>query len=125
MIWLPSTEQIIYAHSRLIARTGGSDGIRDRGLVESALMRAYAGFAGDERYPSIEEKAAAVGCGLISNHGFIDGNKRIGVTTMLLILRENNIALNYSQQELINLGLGLAEGKADVEDCVQWILNHK
>lgn len=88
MIWLPSIEQIIEMHGILIRRTGGLDGIRDRGLIESALARASAGFGDYERYTGVEAKAAALAHGLGSNHGFIDGNKRVGVAVMLLILRK-------------------------------------
>ena len=84
MIWLPSIDQVIEMHSILIRRTGGSDGIRDLGLIESALARASAGFGEFERYPSVIAKAAAIAHGLGSNHGFIDGNKRVGVAVMLL-----------------------------------------
>lgn len=65
MIWLPTTAQVIRLHGKLIARTGGSDGVRDAGLVESAVMRAMAEYSGVEAYPTIPEKAAAVCCGLI------------------------------------------------------------
>lgn len=125
MIWLFTLEQLCRMHSKLIARTGGSDGMRDRGLVESALMRANAEFGGVEAYPDIAGKAAAVCCGLIGNHGFVDGNKRIGVAALLMMLRKNGIALNYTQAELIRLGLDAAQDLTGVEAVAEWIEAHR
>jgi len=124
MNWLPTIEQIIRLHSKMIARSGGSDGVRDIGLIESALMRASAGYGEYEVYPTSVQKAAAVCCGLVSNHGFIDGNKRIGIAALLLILQKNGIKLQYTQQELIKLGLDLAQGVMDVSECILWIEEH-
>ena len=76
-VWLPSVQQVLRLHEKLIARTGGSDGVRSLPLIESALNRAAASFGGVDVWPGIEEKAAAAGCGLVQNHGFVDGNKRI------------------------------------------------
>ena len=125
MIWLPTVEQVVRLHSKMIARTGGSDGVRDLGLIESAIMRASAGYGDFEIYPTAVQKAAAVCCGLVGNHGFIDGNKRIGIAAMLLILQKNGIALQYTQQELIRLGLEMAQGLLSAEDCIQWIEVHR
>jgi len=124
MIWLPTAQQVIHLHSKLINKSGGSNGVRDFGLIESAIMRASAGFDGCEIYPTAIQKAAAVCCGLISNHGFVDGNKRIGVAAMLLILAKNGISIRYTQQELICFGLNAAQGLINVEDCVAWIQEH-
>jgi len=125
MIWLPTVEQVVRLHSKMIARSGGSDGVRDIGLIESAIMRAAAGYGDYDAYPNAVQKAAAVCCGLVSNHGFIDGNKRIGVAAMLLILQKNGVMLQYTQRELIQLGMDLAQGLLSVEDCIQWIEQHK
>ena len=125
MIWLPTAQQVIKLHSKMIDKSGGSDGVRDFGLIESAIMRASAGFGGCEVYPTAIQKAAAVCCGLIGNHGFVDGNKRIGVAVMLLILIKNGISINYTQQELIQFGLDTAQGLIDVEGCVRWIQEHQ
>lgn len=125
MIWLPTAQQVIRLHSKLINKSGGSNGVRDFGLIESAIMRASAGFDGCEIYPTAIQKAAAVCCGLIGNHGFVDGNKRIGVAVMLLMLSKNGISLNYTQQELIRFGLDAAQGLIDVNGCVNWIHEHR
>lgn len=125
MIWLPTIEQVIEMHSILIRRTGGSDGIRDRGLIESAIARATAGFGGYERYASVEAKAAAIAHGLGSNHGFVDGNKRVGVAVLLLILRKNDVRLSYSQEELIRLGLDIATDQVSPDAIIDWIERHQ
>ena len=108
----------------MVARSGGSDGFRDIGLIESAIMRATAGYGDYDVYPTAIQKAAAICCGLVGNHGFIDGNKRIGVASMLLILQKNGVILRYTQKELIQLGLELAQGLVSVEDCAHWIEQH-
>lgn len=86
MTWLPSFEQILRFHKKLVESTGGAIEVRDKGLIDSAINRANASFGGFDLYVSVEEKAAAIGVGLIQNHGFVDGNKRIGIAAMLLIL---------------------------------------
>ena len=122
---LLTVDEIIELHSRLIARTGGSDGLRDRGLLESAVYSAQSSFGGEEVYPTITEKAARLLYALVSNHAFVDGNKRIGVFVMLMTLKLNGIALQYTQAELIGLGLSSAAGKMTYEDVLNWIQNHK
>ena len=123
-IWLPTLEQILILHERLVLKTGGASGIRDIGLIQSALARADASFSSVELYPGVPAKAAAICCGLTQNHGFVDGNKRIGITAMLLILRRNGISLQYKQEELIALGLSLAQGKSDVAQVESWLNEH-
>ncbi len=102
----------------------GSLGIRDRGLIESALNRAFTTYDGKYLYPSINEKIAVIAYGLISNHGFVDGNKRIGVAAMVILLKMNNIKVSYTQQELINIGLQTAEGLMKEKDLLKWISEH-
>lgn len=124
MIWLPTIENVLLLHQKMIDATGGAPGVRDLSLIESALSRAEAAFGGVEAHPGIFAKAAAVGCGLTQNHGFVDGNKRIGMATMLLILRRNGVCLSYTQEELIALGLSVAQGLADVQQLAAWIEAH-
>lgn len=124
-IFIPSSGQIIGMHRRIILRTGGSGELRSRALLESAVARAEAGYGEHDLYPSVEEKAAAVGCGLIQNHAFVDGNKRVGVLALLLILRNNRYSVQFTQDELISLGLDVASGKMDVPQVVDWIRAHK
>lgn len=118
-------EQVIYLHEKLIKRTGGEDGLRDKGILESALFHAYATFDGEDLYPTIEEKAARQMFALISNHPFMDGNKRIGVFIMLIFLEMNQIKLKYTQEELIKLALHTASGKIDANHILAWIESHK
>ncbi len=124
MIWLPSIEQVLLLHDKMVAASGGSPGVRDAGLIESALARAQAAYGGVEAHPGIIGKAAAVGCGLTQNHGFVDGNKRSGMATMLLILRRNGVRLAYTQEELIELGLMVAQGNANTQQVTEWIVQH-
>ena len=77
-------EQVILLHHELIKETGGTDGIRDDGLLESALSAPFQSFDGVDSFPSIQQKAARLGFGLIKNHAFVDGNKRIGTHAMLI-----------------------------------------
>jgi len=123
MILLTASE-IIESQEKLINATGGSYGLRDIGLLESAIYSASATFDGEEIYSSIEEKSARLAFAITTNHPFVDGNKRIGVFVMLTTLRLNGISLKYSQSELIKLGLGLADGSVDYEAVLKWINAH-
>ena len=98
-----SQKQILALHSALIREFGGSDGVRDQGLLESALAAPFQTFGGEPVYPSLQAKAAQLGFGLVCNHPFVDGNKRIGAHAMLVFLAVNGIELSYEQQELIDV----------------------
>lgn len=124
-IWLPELSDVLHFHTLVSNQTGGADGVREAGLIESALARASAAFGGVEAYPGVIGKAAAAGCGLVQNHGFIDGNKRIGVAVMLLILRRNGVKLCYTQDELARLGMGLAQGVLSVPETIEWLEAHR
>lgn len=124
MIFL-TVDEIIMLHEKLIATTGGTPGLRDRGLLESAVWGINAGFDDVEQYPTIEEKAARLAFSLVNNHAFVDGNKRVGVLSLLMTLSLNKIRFNYSQSELIALGLSVADGSMEYNDILQWIRNHK
>ena len=118
-------EQILMLHTELISATGGTDGVRDFGLLSSALNTPFQQFDNKDLFPTIQQKAARLGYGLIKNHAFVDGNKRIGVHTMLVFLEINGISLEYTQKELYTTVLDIASGKADVEELTTWILNHQ
>lgn len=118
-------EQILMLHTELISATGGTDGVRDFGLLSSALNAPFQQFDNTDLFPTIQQKAARLGYGLIMNHAFVDGNKRIGVHTMLVFLEINGITLEYTQKELYTTVLDIASGKADVEELTTWILNHQ
>lgn len=117
-------EQVTRIHSSLIAKTGGLDGIRDKNLLDSALKVPFQTFDGKDLYPDILEKATQLCFSLINNHPFSDGNKRIGIHLTLLFLKINNVQLNYVQQELIDLGFGIASSKLQKNDIRKWFENH-
>ena len=120
-----SKEQILMLHSQLIQETGGKDGVRDFSLLESALEAPFQSFGGDELYPTIQAKAARLGYGLIKNHCMIDGNKRIGVHTMLIFLALNGIELSYTQKELYETILDVVAGKKNYEELLDWVIEHQ
>lgn len=120
-----SKKQILMLHTQLIQQTGGSDGVRDYNLLDSALETPFQSFGGDELYPTIQAKAARLGYGLIKNHCMIDGNKRIGTHSMLVFLALNGIELKYMQKELYETILDVAAGKIEYEDLLQWVLDHQ
>lgn len=123
MIFLSVTE-VITLHSKLIAKTGGLDGLRDMSLLESAVTSVYSTFDSIELYPSIIEKSARLAFTLISNHAFIDGNKRIGILVMLMTLKLNEVNIMYSQKELIELGMSSASGLCQYKCILRWIEEH-
>lgn len=118
-------EQILMLHSELIKTTGGSDGIRDIGLLESALETPFQSYDGEELYPSIQAKAARLCYGLVKNHAMVDGNKRIGVHAMLVFLSVNGYELEYTQKELSDIILDVAADKKQYGDVLQWLLEHQ
>lgn len=120
-----SEEKVLLLHRILIEATGGTDGVRDIGLLDSALESAYATFDGKELFPSKEEKAARLGVGLVSNHAFVDGNKRIGMYVLLSFLEVNGIRIEATNEEVIEAGLALARGDMKYEDLLTWILEHE
>ena len=120
-----SKEQILMLHTQLIQQTGGSDGVRDYNLLDSALETPFQSFGGDELYPTIQAKAARLGYGLIKNHCMIDGNKRIGTHAMLVFLALNGIELKYTQKELYETILNDPSGSVDYNGLLQWVLNHQ
>lgn len=121
---LLTTEEVLMLHGKLLAATGGLPGLRDQGLLESAVLSVDAGFEDVEQYPTVEEKAARLAFALISNHPFADGNKRVGVLAMLMTLKLNGVALRYTQQELIDLGLAAANGRAGYLELLAWVKTH-
>ena len=120
-----SKNQILMLHTQLIQQTGGSNGVRDYNLLESALETPFQSFGGDELYPTIQAKAARLGYGLIKNHCMIDGNKRIGTHAMLVFLALNGIELKYTQKELYETILDVAAGNIEYEGLLQWVLDHQ
>lgn len=118
-------DKVLLLHQLLTEETGGSAGLRDSNLLDSALESAFATFDGKELYPTKEEKAAKICCSLISNHAFVDGNKRIGMYVLLTFLEVNGIPLDATDEEIITIGLALADGSMRYEELLQWILDYE
>lgn len=119
-----SKEQILMLHSMAIKQSGGLDGVRDDGLLDMALHAPFQTFESTELYPSIQSKAARLCFSIISNHPFIDGNKRIGILAMLVFLDVNQVEVNCLNQDIIELGLGVASGKCNMDFIIDWIIAH-
>ena len=117
--------EILSLHEKVTEKTGGSRGVRDRGLLESAVFSAGTSFRDTEQYPSVEEKAARLMFAGTGNHAFLDGNKRMGVFVMLITLELNDIPLKFTQEELIELGLSAANGSWNYDNIFDWIKKHK
>ena len=120
-----SKEKVLLLHKFIAEETGGSIGVRDEALLESALEAAFAGYGDMEYYPSKEEKGARLGYTLISNHAFVDGNKRIGMYVMLTFLEVNGIRLECTNEDVANVGLSVADGSMKYDDLLKWVREHK
>lgn len=117
-------QQVLSVHAEMINATGGTDGTRDVGLLRSALNSPFQSFGGKEVYPSLLSKAAALCRSIICNHPFVDGNKRTGIHIMLIFLEINGVQPDYTQEELIDLGLGIASSNLDVNAILNWLSSH-
>ena len=120
-----SKEKVKLLHQLLAEATGGSVGVRDEGLLDSALESAFSGFGDQEFYPSKEEKGASLGYALISNHAFVDGNKRIGTYIMLTFLEMNGIRIQCTDEELVHIALSVADGSMKYDELLQWVRDHE
>ena len=120
-----SKDKVLLLHRLIAEETGGSIGVRDEGLLEAALESAFSGFGGQEFYPTKEEKGARLGYELISNHAFVDGNKRIGMYVMLTFLEVNGIRLDCTNDEVAEVGLSVAAGKMKYEALLEWVRDHR
>ncbi len=120
-----SKDKVLLLHQLIAQETGGSIGVRDEGLLESALEVAFSSFGGEEFYPSKEEKGARLGYNLISNHAFVDGNKRIGMYVMLTFLEVNGIHMDCTNDEVATVGLAVASGEMDYDQLLNWVRSHR
>ena len=116
-----SQDKVLLLHQLLIEATGGDNGVRDLGLLDSALEGAYATFDGVDLYPSKVEKAARLGYTLISNHAFVDGNKRIGMYVMLTFLEANGIHIHPTNDDVARVGLSVASGEMKYDALPLWL----
>jgi death-on-curing protein len=115
-------EQVLRLHTQLIEATGGLNGLRDEGLLDSALASPFHTFDGEELYPSVVAKVARLAHSLICNHAFVDGNKRIGTYVMLLLLELNHIDIDFTDDDLIRIGLDAASGTLNCEQLLALLL---
>lgn len=120
-----SKEKVLLLHRLIAEETGGSIGVRDEALLDSALENAFSGFGDQEFYPTKEEKGARLGYTLISNHAFVDGNKRIGMYVMLTFLEVNGIHLECTNEDVVQAGLGVADGSIGYEELLAWVRSHR
>lgn len=123
MIWI-TKKQVLKLHNDLITSTSGFNRIRDESLLDSALAAPLQTFNNMDLFPTIIDKCVRLAYGLTQNHPFIDGNKRIGVHSLLVVLSLNKITLSYTQEELVNVFLNLANDKCDFEQLKKWVISH-
>ena len=116
-----SKEKVLLLHKLLIEETGGDPNIRDLELLDSALQTAFQTFGGVELYPTKQEKGARIAYSLISNHAFVDGNKRIGMYVLLTFLEINGVKINCSNEDVVKAGMDIASDKMNYNDLLQWI----
>ena len=116
--------EVLVLHARLIQRTGGARGVRDAGLLESALSRPQASFDGQDLYPDLWHKAAALMHSLAQNHPFIDENKRTALAATGIFLEMNGFALSASNQEALDLVRLVARGEIGPPDIADWLRAH-
>jgi len=117
-------EQILLMHEQLIVRYGGTHGVRDEGLLDSALNAPFQSFGEYEFFPTVLEKAVRLCFGLVKNHPFHDGNKRIGALTLLTTLDLNHISIRTNSSELSDVILHLAAGDIDNVSFLSWVQAH-
>ena len=120
-----SRDKVLLLHQIISQETGGDPNLRDINLLDSALESAFQTFDGKELYPTKEEKAARIGYSLISNHAFVDGNKRIGMYVMLTFLEVNGIHMECTNEEVVEAGLSVASGTMDYDALLQWVRDHR
>jgi death-on-curing protein len=118
-----NAEQIILLHDELIRETGGLPGLRDARLLDSALAAPFASFGGQSAYPTVESRAARLAFGIVQNHPFNDGNKRTGILAMLTFLELNHVEISCIDDELVALGLSLADGSMTDKETLIWIID--
>jgi death on curing protein len=121
---LLSLEEVIALHSRLIAQSGGGSGLRDEGALESAVAQPEMSFGGEDLYPTVSAKAAALGHSLIQNHPFVDGNKRVGHAAMETFLVLNGYEIEASVDEQERVVLAVAGGRMSRAELSEWLTRH-
>ena len=117
-------KQVLYLYQQIIQQSGGTIGLRDEGLLESAVYRPQASFGGQDLYPDLFSKTAALGHSIISNHPFVDGNKRIGFEAMRLMLRLNGYDVHASLEAKFDFVMEIAKGKLAEQAIADWLKQH-
>lgn len=117
--------EVLEIHDRLLQEFGGATGVRDMGLLESALLRPFSTFDGKELYETTEEKAAVLLESLIKNHPFVDGNKRTAYTTFRLFLLNERMDIAASQDEKYRFVMQITQSQIDKDQILDWIKKHK
>ncbi len=124
MRWI-SKAQIVDLHRDMVAEFGGKTGVRDEALLDSALGTPFQTFDGEDLYPNVLEKSVRLAFGIIRNHPFFDGNKRMGLHLMLLFQELNGIKIQYQDKDVIDLILSVASGQTDENGLNDWVKNHR
>lgn len=124
MIRYLTRAEVLLIHHAALEANGGMQGIRDSAGLDSALAQPQMSFSGQELYPTTIEKAAALGYSLMSNHPFVDGNKRVGWTVMRVFLKVNGLVFQFAEQDGVQLALQVAAGKLSRHALVQWLIDH-
>lgn len=117
-------KRVLYLYQQIIQRSGGALGVRDHGLLESAVYRPQASFGGQDLYPDLFSKAAALGHSIILNHPFVDGNKRVGFEAMSLMLRLNGYDVHVSPETAFDFVMEIAKGKLTEQGIADWLKRH-
>ena len=120
-----SQDKVLLLHKLITEETGGDPELRDINLLDSALESAFQTFDGVELYPTKEEKGARLGFSLISNHAFVDGNKRIGMYVLLTFLEVNGIRLDVDNDDVARVGLAVASGEMKYNELLEWSREHR
>lgn len=116
--------EVLYLHEQIIDQTGGAVGVRDQGALESALAQPRMTFGGQDLYPTLVEKAAALGFSLIQNHPFLDGNKRVGYEVMKITLMFNGKTIRADVDDAERVVLGVAASQIGRDGLVDWLKEH-
>lgn len=117
-------DQIIKLHEAIYVRYGGSCGVLNDGMLDSALQAPFQTFGGKELLPDSKDKIIRLAYGLIKNHSFRDGNKRIGALVLLVLLELNGYHVNATNEEFADIIMGIASSEKDDEDLKNWVDKH-
>ncbi len=115
---------VLAVHDNMIEKYGGSHGIRDLGLIQSAIARPQSSFGGEDLYPSIFDKAAALFHSLMFNHAFVDGNKRTSMVSTARFLSLNGYELGVDEKEFVAFPLRAENKHLSIEEISKWLQKH-